>query len=317
MGFEPTAGLEHPARDFESPAFVRSATPPEFKIIDMFSMTGFGKGESEGERWKVTVVIKSLNGKGLDVSVKVPQFLMAVEPKVRERIRERIRRGTVQVFIEAEPKEIIPPVDPEKLSIGAKTVKEIAEKVLNLSITGDKVFELAWKYAEKTSMDLDEDLEKTIMDALEKALDELIMSRKREGEALKKDIEERLFKIEELIKKIEAEKDRIEASIKEKILERAKEMSLPEEHPTVINEIMFLLQRMDINEEVARLRSHIERVRETLSREGDVGKKLEFLAQEMHREITTLGNKMPDLSEFAVAVKVEVDKIKQQAANVE
>ena len=317
MGFEPTAGLEHPARDFESPAFVRSATPPEFKIIDMFSMTGFGKGEAEGGRWRVNVIIRSVNGKGLDVSVRSPSFLTVLEPKIREKVKERLRRGTVHVFVEAEPKEVIPPIDTEKLKKGAEIIRDTAEGVLGLTLSGDKIFELAWKYAEKTALEVEEDLEKTVMRALSTALDDLIASRRKEGEALRRDIQERIDRIEEILKRIELRKDEIQKNVREKVLTRAKELRLQEEHPTVLNELMFLLERIDINEEIARLKAHIDRFREVISREGEVGKNLEFLAQEMHREITTLGNKMPDLSEFTVAVKVEIDKIRQQVANVE
>ncbi len=317
MGFEPTAGLEHPARDFESPAFVRSATPPEFKIIGMFSMTGFGRGESEGERWCAVAVIRSVNGKGLDVSIRVPPFLIVLEPKIRERVKTRLRRGTVQVVIEVEPKEVIPPIDTEKLAKGVEMIKEIAETKVGLALSGDKVFEFAWKYAEKTALEVDEDLESTVLRALDNALEGLIASRRKEGEALKRDMEERINRIEEILKEIEARKESIEDRIREKILTRAKDMKLPEDHPTVLNELMFLLERMDVNEEVTRLKAHIKRFREVIAREGEIGKNLEFLAQEIHREITTLGNKIPDLSEFTVAIKVEVDKIKQQAANVE
>ncbi len=317
MGFEPTAGLDHPARDFESPAFVRSATPPEFKIIGMFSMTGFGRGEAEGERWRATTVIRSLNGKGLDVSVRIPTFLMAVEPKIKDKVKGKVRRGSIQVFVEVEPKDVIPPVDVERLIRGAEIVRDLAQNKLGLNLTGDKIFEFAWKYAERTTMELDEDLEATVLGSLSKALEDLVSSRRREGELLKKDIEERISRIENILKEIEARKEIIETSVKEKIVERSKEMKLPEDHPTVLNEIMFLLERMDINEEITRLKIHLRRFREVMSKEGEVGKNLEFLAQEMHREITTLGNKMPDLSEFVVAIKVEVDKIKQQAANVE
>jgi uncharacterized protein (TIGR00255 family) len=283
----------------------------------MFSMTGFGKGEAEGDRWRSSVVIRSLNGKGLDVSVKVPSFLLPLEPKIREKVRESLRRGTVQIFVEVEPREVIPPVDTEKLAKGAEIIKGIAEEKLRLSLSGDKVFELAWKYAEKTALEVDEDLERSVLEALSAALEGLLASRRKEGEALRRDMEERVQKIEAILGEIEKRKEYIRERIRDRILSRAKEMKLPEDHPTVLNELMFLLERMDVNEEITRLRAHLDRFREVLSKEGEIGKNLEFLAQEMHREITTLGNKIPDLSEFAVAIKVEVDKIKQQAANVE
>ncbi|AAC06937.1 endoribonuclease YicC domain-containing protein [Aquifex aeolicus] len=116
---------------------------------------------------------------------------------------------------------------------------------------------------------------------------------------------------------LDRKKEEFKERIKERVLERAKALNLPEEHPTVLNELMFLLEKYDVNEEVQRLKAHVERFKKLLESEGEVGKKLEFLAQEMHREITTLGNKIPDFSEYTVEVKAEIDKIKQQAANVE
>ncbi len=317
MGFEPTAGLKHPARDFESPAFVRSATPPDFKIIGMFSMTGFGRGEAESENWKVSVMVRSLNGKGLDVSFRAPTFLMPVEPKVKELIKGRLRRGTLHVVLDVESKRILPPVDVEKLAGNVNMLLKLSREGLNLSVSDDTIFELSWKYSEKSTVEVDEELELTIMMALERALEELLESRRKEGEALKEDLLGRVQKIEELLSKIENRKEEITDRVRERILERAKRLGLPEEHTTVLNEIMFLLEKMDVAEEVTRLKTHISRFRKILTEEEDVGKKLEFLAQEMHREITTLGNKIPDLSEYTVEIKAEIDRIKQQAANVE
>ncbi|RUM32490.1 MAG: coproporphyrinogen III oxidase, partial [Aquifex sp.] len=124
-------------------------------------------------------------------------------------------------------------------------------------------------------------------------------------------------KIEKIVNILDKNKELVKEKIKNRVLERANALNLPEEHPTVLNELMFLLEKYDVNEEVQRLKTHIERFKKLLESDGEVGKKLEFLAQEMHREITTLGNKIPDFSEYTVEVKSEIDKIKQQAANVE
>ncbi|RUM30512.1 MAG: coproporphyrinogen III oxidase, partial [Aquifex sp.] len=185
------------------------------------------------------------------------------------------------------------------------------------SPTDDKILDYAWRYSEKAEIELDEELKNVVMEALRKAVSELLESRKKEGEALKKDLSERIRRIEEIVSILDRKKEEFKERIKERVIERAKALNLPEEHPTVLNELMFLLEKYDVNEEVQRLKAHIERFNKLLESEGEVGKKLEFLAQEMHREITTLGNKIPDFSEYTVEVKAEIDKIKQQAANVE
>ncbi len=317
MGFEPTAGLKHPARDFESPAFVRSATPPEFKIIGMQSMTGFGKGEAESENWKTNVMMRSLNGKGLDISVRMPSFLMPVEPKIKEFIKGKLKRGTVHIMVDVESKQILPPVDVDRLIRNVDMLRELSRKYLQISVSDDIIFEFGWRYSEKTITEVDEELEKVILEAVGKALQELIESRRKEGEALKKDLTQRADRIEEFLERIIEKKDQIIQKVKEKVLERASRLDLPEEHPIILNEILFLLEKMDVEEEITRLRTHISRFRKLLDEKIDIGKKLEFLAQEMHREITTLGNKIPDLSEYVVEIKAEIDRIKQQAANVE
>lgn len=279
-------------------------------------MTGFGKGEAESENWKVTIIMRSLNGKGLDISLRMPSFLIPMELEIKNEIKKYLRRGTVTVFIDLEQKVVRPPIDVEKLKANVEMLKELSNSV-GLNPTDDKIFDYAWRYSEKAEIELDEELKNVVMEALKKAIKELLESRRKEGEALKKDLSKRIRKIEEIVNVLDKKKDEFKEKIKKKVLERAKALNLPEEHPTVLNELMFLLEKYDVNEEVQRLKAHVERFKKLLESEGEVGKKLEFLAQEMHREITTLGNKIPDFSEYTVEVKSEIDKIKQQAANVE
>jgi len=279
-------------------------------------MTGFGKAEADSENWRVTIMMRSLNGKGLDISTRMPSFLIPIELEIKNEIKRKLKRGSVTVFIDIEQKFVKPPVDVEKLKSNVKMLKELL-KELNLQPSDDKVLDYAWRYSEKTEIEIDEELRRLVLEALRKALDDLIESRRKEGEALKKDLQGRVNKIEKIVNILDKNKELVKEKIKNKILERANTLNLLEEHPMVLNELMFLLEKYDVNEEVQRLKTHIERFKNLLETDGEVGKKLEFLAQEMHREITTLGNKIPDFSEYTVEVKSEIDKIKQQAANIE
>ncbi len=279
-------------------------------------MTGFGRGSVESDSWKATVMIRSLNGKGLEVSVRMPSFLMPVEPKIKDRIKKSLKRGTVHVLVEVDNKGTQPPVDLERFAQVTRMIRDTAEDV-GLKPSDDVVFEYAWKASEKSSSEIEEDLEKVILGALEDALAELIDSRSREGKALEEDLRNRIERIDTILSEIVEKKGEIMESMKQKILERAGRLGIDEEHPMVVNEIMFLLEKMDVEEEITRLRTHVERFRKLLGEEGEVGKKLEFMAQELHREINTLGNKIPRLSPFVVDMKAEIDRIKQQAANVE
>ncbi len=279
-------------------------------------MTGFGKGEHETENWRAVVMMRSLNGRGLEISVKLPPYLFPLEKEIKDVIKSKLRRGTVSLYLDLEQKVVQPPVDVEKLKENVEMLKTLISK-LHLMPTDDKILDYAWRYSERTETEVDEELKEAVIRAVEKALEELIESRRKEGEALKRDFQERIKRIEEYLQVIDERKEEIKERIKERVIERAKALNLPEEHPTVLNELMFLLEKYDVNEEVARLKAHVERFKKLLESEGEIGRKLEFLAQEMHREITTLGNKIPDLSEYVVEIKSEIDKIKQQAANVE
>jgi len=279
-------------------------------------MTGFGKGEADNKNWKVTVMIRSLNGKGLDISMKMPSFLIPIELEIKNEIKRRLKRGSVTVFIDVEQKLVKPPVDVEKLKLNLEMLRELM-KELNLQPSDDKFLDYAWRYSEKVEIEIDEELKKVVLEALRIALDDLIESRRKEGEALKKDLQERINKIEKIVNILDKNKELVKEKIKNKVLERANALNLAEEHPTVLNELMFLLEKYDVNEEVQRLKAHVERFKNLLESNGEVGKKLEFIAQEMHREITTLGNKIPALSEYTIEIKSEIDKIKQQVANVE
>ena len=267
--------------------------------------------------WKVVAYLRSVNGKGLDITVKAPSYVLPIDQKIKEMIKRKIRRGTVHVSLDIQPLGASIPIDIDRLKSNIELLKAIAGKEAGLSVQDDTLFQLAWKYSEKTTMELEPDLESAIMMAIETAVEDLVKSREREGRILKEDLMARAKKIQELSDRIVDRKDEIIERTKAKVLERAKSLNLPQDHPTVMNEIVFILEKMDVEEEVTRLKSHLERFLSAVEAEGEVGKKLEFLAQEMHREITTLGNKIPDLSEFVVEIKTEIDRIKQQCANVE
>ena len=279
-------------------------------------MTGFGVGESESEYWKVRIFAKSVNGKSLDIFVKSNVNLMPIEMAIRKKVKDYIKRGTVNISIEVEPKRMDYIIDPQRILQNVNLVKSLA-KELSLQVSDDVVFEVGLRYAEKTIEEVDEKLQETIDKALDVAIKNLVESRKEEGETLKKDMESRLRRIEDMLSKILEIKDQLYESLKNRVLEKAKELVLQEMHPTVINEIAFLLSRADIEEEITRFKAHISRAKELLKTEDEVGKKLDFVLQEMHREINTLGNKMPELSEYVVEIKSEIDRLKQQTANVE
>ena len=282
----------------------------------MLSMTGFGSGKYENEKWLVDIFVKSLNGKALEIYIKSNYNLMALEFSIRKTVREFIRRGTVSVNVNVKRKDIVEPVDLENLLTNINFFRLLREK-LNLSVSDDILLQLATRFSESPKEEIDPYLEEAVLSALTDALKELLNRRAQEGDNIRKDMEERIKRIESLVEEILKNKDEVYEKTKKRILEKAEELGIAEDKALVLNEMALIISKMDIEEEITRLKSHIHRSIELMKSHEDVGKKLEFLFQEMHREITTLSNKLPDLSPISVEIKTEIDRLKQQVANVE
>lgn len=279
-------------------------------------MTGYGSGTFENEDWAVNIFVKSLNGKTLEVFIKSNYNLMSLEFLVRKLVKEFIRRGTVNLHIEVKRKGIIEPVSLDALFRNINFFKIIREK-LNLNVGDDTILHLAAKFSEAPKEEIDPSLEEAVSCALTDALKELLNRRAEEGEHIRKYMEERLVSIEELLQKIIQSREEVYQRVKKRVLEKAKELGLSENNALVLNEIALILSKMDVEEEISRFKAHLTKSRELFRSQDEVGRKLEFLFQEMHREITTLSNKLPDLSHLAVEIKTEIDRLKQQVANVE
>ena len=283
----------------------------------MRSMTGLGRATAEDEERKVTVFIKTLNGKGLDVSIRANINLYEFEFEVRNKIKEYLQRGTVSVLVQVEAKKSKGNVvNPDALVSTFQFFKDLARRS-GFNLSDDMAFYASLRYVEMAEEELEEETKALIIQALTDALREVVKSREEEGAKLKEELLSRLKIIREYLKNILENKDSILERARKRVLEKAKELNLPEGNPTVLNEISLILSKMDIEEEVTRFKVHLERFEGLLDAEGEVGRKLEFLLQEMHREINTLGNKMPELSQWVVEIKAEVDRLKQQVANIE
>lgn len=279
-------------------------------------MTGFGSGKYENEKWLVDIFVKSLNGKALEIYIKSNYNLMALEFSIRKTVREFIRRGTVSVNVNVKRKDILEPVDLESLITNINFFRLLREK-LNLSVSDDTLLQLATRFSESPKEEIDPYLEEAVLSALTDALKELLNRRAQEGDNIRRDMEERIKRIENLVEEILRNKNEVYEKTKKRILEKAEELGIAGDRALVLNEMALIISKMDIEEEITRLKSHIHRSIELMKSYEDVGKKLEFLFQEMHREITTLSNKLPDLSPIAVEIKTEIDRLKQQVANVE
>ena len=284
-----------------------------------YSMTGFAFAEETFGDLDVSIKIKSVNNKGIDISVKAPRdILFFIEPDVRSLIKESLARGSIQTFIDIKKKSI-------ELSFSVEILKKAVEEVkkqtryAGLNLSDDRVYEVAVEIASNFEEEekIDNETKEKILGVLKLAIDKLKEERKKEGEKLVLDIKQRLDRIENLVNKIEAEKEQIISKAQEKITEKLEQLLGENYSERAFIEATILADKMDITEEIVRLKSHIKRFNELLTKDEPVGRKMDFLCQEMHREINTLGNKMPDFSEYTVEMKTELEKIRQQVQNIE
>ena len=284
-------------------------------------MTGFGRAYYKDEQLKLAVLIKSVNGKGLEISTRMPRELSIYEKELRNRIKKLVHRGNISVSVQLDFLKIKPSV---KISDLADIVDDIlaATRKLGLNISDDLTLQLAFKFYNPASESEEQLVEsdnfkELFFGVFDKALADFIKSKIEEGENLKRDIEQQLSTLEKLLQEVERRAPILVEEHKKKLLQRAKELLGDTSSGTAVQELKLLLEKLDINEEIQRLKSHIALFKEELQKGSPVGKKLEFIAQEMLREVNTMGNKLPDLFPLNVEMKTAIDKIKQQVANIE
>jgi len=283
-------------------------------------MTGFAFVKKMFDDYEVNIKVKSLNNKSIDISIKGDKnVLMYLDLEIRKLVQQYFERGSFQLYININsltPKFI---VEPEKLTQYANVVREITKQA-NINLSDDKLYEVTIGMImnnNNVEEELDDTLKENILNAVKEALNALKEEREREGKSLILDIESRLDKIEEMLKEIEEKKEKVLENVKEKVYQKVKQLLGENYSERAFIEATLLADKLDITEEVVRLKTHIQRFRELLNLNEPIGRKLDFMCQEMLREINTLGNKMPDFSKFTVEMKTELEKIRQQVQNIE
>jgi len=285
-----------------------------------YSMTGFAFVKKVFDDYEVNIKVKSLNNKLIDISIKGDKnVLMYLDLEIRKLVQQYFERGSFQLYININsltPKFI---VEPEKLTQYANVVREITKQA-NINLSDDKLYEVTIGMIMNNNNleeELDDTIKENILNAVKEALNALKEEREREGKSLILDIESRLDKIEEMLREIEEKKEKVLESAKEKVYQKVKQLLGENYSERAFIEATLLADKLDITEEVVRLKTHIQRFRELLNLNEPIGRKLDFMCQEMLREINTLGNKMPDFSKFTVEMKTELEKIRQQVQNIE
>ncbi|WP_325227410.1 YicC/YloC family endoribonuclease [Schnuerera sp.] len=290
------------------------------------SMTGFGRGESTNGIHNFSLEIKTVNHRYNDIVLKIPKHLNYLEEKIKKRIKNSINRGRVEVYINLEyiSKSSIDVKVDMLLAKAYKTGVETIKKQLDIKDEVKLAHILSFPEIITTERkEMDEDITwDCLKTALDMALEKVINMRKEEGNILKKDMESQIVKIEKMMGEIEIRSPLVVEEYKEKLKNRIEELldedyNLDEER--LNNEIAFFADRSDINEEIVRVNSHIRQFIKTLEEIEPVGRKLDFIIQEMNREVNTIGSKANDLviGNYVIDIKSELEKIREQAQNVE
>ena len=291
----------------------------------MLSMTGYGKGEYAHGGLELTCEIKTVNNRYLDISIKAPRVFAAYEDVIRSTIKEKLTRGHADVFVSLKDKREKPTalsVD-ENLAISyvtaAKKLRELFPELQD-DITLSSVLRYPEVLKNEDTAVLDEELIAALKAALGLALDSLNAMRKVEGEKLQADMLARVQTIESTVEQIKARAPQIAAQYKEKLTARVSEYlnGANIDESRILTEVAVFTDKSNIDEELTRLRSHIEQFR-AICEEGVVGRKLDFLVQEFNREANTTCSKSNDITitRLGLALKNEIEKIREQGQNIE
>ena len=289
------------------------------------SMTGFGRAEYADAHRKFTVEIKSVNHRYLDMAIKMPKKLNFFEAAIRNELKNSIQRGKVDVFITYE--------DYTENNVGIKYNKDVAEEYLKYLKQMSEEFELDCdirvstlsRYPEVFTMeeiDVDEDeIWAGLKQALQGAADKFVEARIKEGETLRDDL---IAKLDDMLTHVAFIKERapeIIAEYKKGLEDKIKDLlgDTKVDEGRLLTEVTIFADKVCIDEEIVRLTSHIETTKKTLIEGGSIGRKLDFIAQEMNREANTILSKANDLatSDHAIELKTEIEKVREQIQNIE
>jgi uncharacterized protein (TIGR00255 family) len=289
-------------------------------------MTGFGRATTNGDNYSISVDLKTVNNRFLDISMRLPSELQAIETTVKKLISSRLARGRVEVNLQYDRS------DEMTLEINRPLIKGFLAAMKDMrdefSLTGEPDINVIARLPNVVATKKEEPSAE-FLSAIEKtfnsALNDLEQMRAKEGGMLATELTARLTEIENRIPKIELESASVAEEYSQRLTKRINEMlaktdsQIELDQARLAQEVAYLVDRADISEEITRLRSHIEHFREILKDETDVGKRLDFLTQELNREANTIASKTNNMTvkENALAIKSEIEKIREQVQNVE
>ncbi|MBF1727463.1 MAG: YicC family protein [Veillonella dispar] len=293
----------------------------------MKSMTGFGSGTATKDGITCTVEIKSVNARFLDLFIRSPKQINPFESIIRGLVQDRITRGKVEVSVSIQDAG----ERPKTFTINSVLRKQIQELLVQEEFYDDPkkvplqaVNSISNEWIQQQDTPIAEDvLSEVVQESTNQALDALITMRTVEGKHIEQDLLSRITTLENIIKSIDENKagavDAYREHIKGKIQEYLVSLEASISEDRFLQEIALLADKTDITEEIVRFTSHVVQLKNTLVDENSIGRKVDFILQEMNREVNTIGSKAMDssITEFVVQLKCELEKIREQVQNVE
>jgi uncharacterized protein (TIGR00255 family) len=289
-------------------------------------MTGYGRGECSRRGFKITVEVSSVNRKQSEIAVNLPHDLEVLEAQVRDEVNRRVSRGRVTVRTAVHAAGEAAGRARVDMALAKAYVKEFRELAKSLKLTDqvtlDMVLRAPGVIEAGEEIGEAEELWPALEHALKAALDVLLKMREREGAWLAKDLKQRVAEMRGGVARIQKQAPRVAERYREQLLQRIRDSQLPVpggDDERLLKELFYFADRSDISEELTRLQSHFQQFDDCVKSTDPVGRTLDFLAQEINREINTLGAKANDsaISREVVGLKTELEKFREQVQNVE
>ena len=281
------------------------------------SMTGFGKSETKFQRKKLNAEIRSLNSKNIDLNLRIPNRYREIESKIRAKINGELSRGKIDLLIGIDLQ------DEDKISsLNHTVIKKYIGELKKISDSSESdLLKMAIRLPESIKIekeDISKEEKKVLFKIIDKAIIKLNQYRITEGKSIEKDFKSKIKTIYKLVKSVDKLAPKRKDKIRKKIENLSKQNLKEIDNKRMEQEIFYFIEKLDINEEIVRLKSNLKYFEKIMNEKAPNGKKLTFISQEIGREINTLGSKANDekIQKIVVEMKDELEKIKEQLLNV-
>ncbi|MAF79059.1 MAG: YicC family protein [Halobacteriovoraceae bacterium] len=290
-------------------------------MMTIYSMTGFGRGEEESDKYIVTVEIKSVNHRFKDTRFKMSSLFNSLELDLKKALFNKVKRGSFDIYINFKRAESTSKFD----DIDESKVKDFVDKMKSM-LSGESLMIkptdfLRSEFLLEQDLSKDTELSDMVVKAFDKSLDNLMLSRESEGKKLKEVMSKHKSAYEDYYSKIEKLSETFQANVEEKLRKRFEEYKseMQIDQPRFLQEVVFYLEKLDIHEEINRIQAHLEKLDGIIQGGGEVGRQIDFLIQELNRETNTIGSKssVKEISDCVVQMKVQLEKIREQGLNLE